>query len=298
MKMLPIALIVIGHSAWAQRPLTLEHSLRGAARALHAHRETLEALEKAPVALSFDAARCAPESAADPKIYAPDFKWGYTHPEMVKRFSEMYESGKRLPKRAFWNEAAGRLELPYDAERGGNIVLPESFARSVARHIVSAFRSKYIDGVFFPDMGHSHFLIPQAHWDQNYRERPNSEMSRMFEDLFADPKLEVLYHTAEQLTTRNQDGTLVADERTQFRYRTRNIVGNNSDYALKVPTNPTHNANTVDDVPGYFWWGGGFNISAVKTGCFAVRVDGRELRFDLSMYDLEYPPGVVIADPF
>ena len=239
-----------------------------------------------------DAARCRPEPANAPSLRSSDFKWDYTLPELIRRFLEIYPSPKRLSKRAYWNAAKGRFELPYLAERGGPIALPPSFMRSVARHAEDALTAAYVDGVFFPDMGHSHFLIPEGLWERQYAPYPVERMSRLFEELFADPKLEILYHTAEQLTTRAPDGELVDDPRTRFRYETRNIVGANTGArGLKVLTNPQSSANTVVAVPGYFWWGGGFNISANEEGCFAFVSNGRTTRFDLSMFDLEPEPG-------
>ncbi|MBI5240261.1 MAG: hypothetical protein HY926_07290, partial [Elusimicrobia bacterium] len=45
-------------------------------------------------------------------------------------------------------------------------------------------------------------------------------------------------------------------------------------------------ANTVNEVPGYFWRGGGFNFSANRNGCFSYRAKGKTYRFDISLYDL------------
>lgn len=241
--------------------------------------------------LVFDAARCRPETVADEKLYSGDFKWDYTLPEMVQRFLDIYAGPKRLQKRAYWNAGKKRFELPYLANRGGAVVLPESFVRSVGRHIVSADKGGYIDGVFFPDMGHSHFLIPESIWNEKYSDYPVGDIGKLYEGLFQEPALEILYHTAEQLTTRNPDGTLVDDARTKWRYETRNIVGDNIGHGLKVLQNPQSRANTVAEVPGYFWHSAGFNVSANENGCFSVEAGGKTRRFDLSLFDLEPAPG-------
>ncbi len=247
---------------------------------------------EALTAVSFDAARCRPETSADPKIYSSDFRWDYTLPELIARFQEMYVSPKRLERRAYWNAAAGRFELPYLPDRGGAVPLPASFARSVARHIEDAFASDYVDGVFFPDMGHSHFLVPQDLWDTKYSTYPTNRMSAMYGDLMADPGLEVLYHTAEQLKTLDAERRPIGDERTRFRHRTRNIVGGNAGRGgLKVLQNPESPANTVGEVPGYYWWSAGFNLSANAAGCFTYTAKGRTFRFDISLFDLESDPG-------
>lgn len=242
--------------------------------------------------VTFDAARCRPEGSGDAAVYSSDFRWDYTLPELIARFAEMYVSPKRLPRRAYWNDSARRFELPHLPERGGPVVLPASFVRSVARHIEDAFAADYVDAVFFPDMGHSHFLVPQARWDSTYAAYPTDRMSDMYGALMADPGLEMLYHTAEQLKTLDGNRRPIGDERTRFRYRTRNIVGGNDGRGgLKVLQNPGSAANTVHEVPGYFWWSAGFNVSANAAGCFTYTAKGRTFRFDLSLFDLAPAPG-------
>lgn len=244
----------------------------------------------APGGAVFNMERCAPEAAGETPVYADDFKWGYSLGDIKERDKEIYASGKRLGRRAFWNPKTGRLELPYDSGRGGNVPLPEGFVRAVIGHVEEAFAASYVDALIFPDMGHSHFLIPEKLWEEKFEAYPVSEFNKLYEAMMSEPRLQVLYHTAEQLKTREEDGRLVADPRTQFRYKTRNIVGGNPG-PLRVEQNPQSTANTVNGVDGYRWWGGGFNISASKDGCFAASVGGRTVRFDLSLFDLEPSPG-------
>lgn len=238
----------------------------------------------------FNMTHCAAEAAGETPVYSDDFKWGYSLGDIQERYKAIYGSGKRLGRRAFWNPKTGRLELPYDASRGGNVPLPENFVRAVIGHVEEAFASTYVDALIFPDMGHSHFLVPEELWKEKFDAYPVSAFNKLYEAMMSEPRLEVLYHTAEQLKTREKDGALVADPRTQFRYKTRNIVGGNPG-PLRVEQNPESTANTVNGVDGYKWWGGGFNISASKDGCFAASVGGRTVRFDLSLFDLEPSPG-------
>jgi hypothetical protein len=247
--------------------------------------------------LTMDPAACRPEAEGSPRLYSNAFKWGYTLPALIQRFTEIYPVPERLGRRAYWNAEKARFEMPYLAERGGPVAVPVSFVENVARHVQDAYAGGYIDAVFFPDMGHSHFLIPDKLWEERYGPIPIEDMSRMFEELFADPKLEVLYHTAEQLTTMKPDQTPVDEPRTRFRWETRNIVGKNDGArGLKILKNPESRANTVGEVPGYYWWGGGFNISANANGCFGVTTKDRVLRFDLSFFDLEPAPGTDMGD--
>jgi hypothetical protein len=291
--LLAAAALVLASPSFA-RPASADFdaAVRDAASAIESAEAGLTARPSQAGPAASDDPRCRPETDADPKIYTGDFHWGYTLPELLQRFPEMYAAPKRLPRRAFWNAAEKRFELPYLADNGGNVALPQSFIQAVAHHIEDAGKADVVDAVFFPDMGHSHFLIPEKRWKEKYDAYPVSRFSRLYEDLFRDPALEVLYHTAEQLKTRNEDGSMVDDARTKRRYETRNIVGrNDGTRGLRVLVNPQSAANTVSDVPGYFWWGAGFNISADENGCFSAELKGRIVRFDLSLYDLEPAPG-------
>lgn len=244
---------------------------------------------RGPNSLGAIAARCAPASG-ESTIYQSDFRWDYTLPEMKARFAEMYASPKRLDRRAYWDAAAGKLMLPHDAGRGGDFEIGEGFVRAVARHIERAFELDYIDTVFFPDMGHSHILIPDALWKEKYSNYPVPKMSDLYRDMFSDSRLQIFYHTAEQLKML-ENGQLVADERVRFRHKTRNIGGLiKPDAELNVYQNPESAANTVHGAPGHHWWGAGFNFSAQKDGCFVYKTGGREYRFDISLYDLPYDP--------
>lgn len=241
--------------------------------------------DNSPAAL---ARRCGAEAPGAPAIKVQDFHWGYDLPALISRFTEMYVSPKRLARRNYWNDDKNRLELPYDLARGGSAALPAGFVASVQRHIERALELRYIDGVFFPDMGHSHFLIPNEVWPE-YDAIPIARMKDLYEKFFADPRVKVLYHTAEQLKTRGEDGSLVNDRRTQWRFYSRNLVGDNrGEGTLDLLQNPASSANTVGDVAGYHWWGAGFNLSANQTGCLEYATPTGEIqRFDISLYDLE-----------
>ena len=266
-----------------------EGAIREASSELRAGFQAAQEAKKRDSDLEPD--RCAPETERDEKIYSSDFRWNYTLPEMKEAFEKMYASRKRLPLRAYWNSEKKRYELPYMPERGGSVVLPESFIRNVARQIEQAYEKDCVDAVFFPDMGHSHFLIPKASWKSKYDAYPIDRFSEMYTEMFKDPEMEVFYHTAEQLKTRGQDGALVDDERTRWRHQTRNIAGRNSgDADLRVLQNPQSSANTVSEVEGFHWWGGGFNLSANENGCFSYQANGRTYYFDLSLFDLESAP--------
>jgi hypothetical protein len=210
---------------------------------------------------------------------------------MLQRFVEVYNLPQRLGRHAYVDAQTGQIKLPYDAGRGGDVAVPASFIASVRAHIENALRLEYVDAVFFPDMGHSHFLIPQAKWDSTYSRFESGRMSRQYEQMMADPDLKILYHTAEQLQFLDKQNRLAGDRRLQERFYSRNLVGDNrGEGRLELLQNREHVANTVSEVAGYYWWGAGFNVSANKEGCFVYNDRGVERYFDLSLYDLEPSP--------
>lgn len=233
---------------------------------------------------------CPPPSSSEEIIYQSDFHWYYTMPEMMTRFDEMYASPKRLDKRAYWDKTAGGLVMA-PAYDGPPVKIGRPLLQALRRHIETALDKGYADAVFFPDMGHSHLLIPDALWKAKYDKYEIKDYSRMYEDMLADPAVQIFYHTAEQLKTL-QDKTPINDPQLLFRLANRNIAGPIApDAKLSVLQNPASDANTVNQVPGYTWWGSGFNFSAQKDGCFAYTHKGKTYRFDISLHDLPMKPG-------
>lgn len=237
-------------------------------------------------------ARCAPPGEDEQIVYSSDFQWGYSLDAMATRFEEIYESGKRLHERAAWDGENERFMMPATRTWGGAVELPPRLVENVTLHIEHGLERGYVDFVFFPDMGHSHLFIPQDSWDNQYAGMPVSEISRRYELLFDDPGLMVLYHTAEQLDMLTEDDQLVDDRHVQWRYHTRNLVGdNNHERRIELLFEPESNANTAHDLAGYRYYGAGFNVSASKDGCFPYEVDGETRWYDLSLSDLPYPDG-------
>lgn len=238
--------------------------------------------------------RCTPQTDNEPLLYSDDFKWYFTLPEMAAKYEEIYTSGKRLWRRAYFDPASGDFILPYDDIRGGNVVLSRRAILSIRRHIETALSKGYAQFIFFPDMGHSHFYISEQVWKEKYDHIPMSKQSLIYEGLLSDPNLKVLYHTAEQLKTLDDNKRPLNDQQIQWRYYTRNIVGDNEALgALEI-----HNAipsgswaNTMGQYPGHFLWSAGFNISASQDGCFPFVVNGQTYYFDISLYDLQ-PKGM------
>lgn len=241
---------------------------------------------------------CPPETADEPKLYSSDVRWGLSMAEMLDLYAKLYASDKRLKRRAYLNAATGRYELPAPAAQGGPVIVPEILIKALVRHIEAAFEADYIDAVFFPDMGHSHLLIPDALYASKYAHYPVARQSEFYSDVLSDPAVHIFYHTAEQLKSLKEDRrTVLDDERVRWRHKTRNIAGPISESAsLTVYQNPESPANTVGAVPGFRWWGGGFSFSANKSGCFSFTRGGETVRFDISLSDLEPDPANPVYD--
>lgn len=237
--------------------------------------------------------RCNPEAAGETPVYSSDFRWGMTMTDITSKANEMYSSGKRLAKRAYYDSSLKTFVFPFDSERGGNIKIPASFIKAVQRHVEKAFERGYVDALMFPDMGHSHFIIPEALYQKVIDPIPVNQFNLLYEKMFAMKEMKVVYHTAEQIKVMDQEKKLLDDKKLQWRYYTRNLIGQNLPEPDVEIFNATaqSEANTVGEVEGYHWWGGGFNINASKDGCFAFKKGNKTFYFDLSLYDLESAPG-------
>lgn len=226
--------------------------------------------------------RCRPESTADLKLYSSDLAWGQPFAGMIERYARIYQSGKRLPKRAYWDSARGGFYLPYHSGGGEPVAIGAEFVGALRTHLEKGLRRKFADAVFFSDLGHSHMLIPLSKIEE-YRRIPADRLHEFYGRAFADTEVRFLYHTAEQLDTSGEDPHLT------WRQFTRNLVGENRfGGEVHVEAGYHEKGHTLRDVDGYAWWSAGFNISASRDGCFPFTLpDGRTQYFDISLYDLE-----------
>jgi hypothetical protein len=240
-------------------------------------------------ALDVQTANCKPEVENDPVVYADDFKWNMSIEEIRTRADELYNTNKRLSARAYYDEVAKSFVLPNSSVQGGAVKIPADFIKAVTKHVEKAFERKYVDALIFPDMGHSHFLVPAKYYEQELKGIPVNQMNILYEKMMAHKDMKVVYHTAEQLKARDGEGNVLPDKALQWRYYTRNLIGhNNANPDLEIfNATETSPANTMHGIPGYFWWGAGFNIHASKNGCFPFMKNGKKMYFDLSLKDLE-----------
>jgi len=100
--------------------------------------------------------------------------------------------------------------------------------------------------------------------------------------------LKILYHTAEQLHML-EDGQLISDRLVQWRFYTRNLLGDNKgEGRLELIHQPTSSHNTARGLmPGHRYWGAGFYISASIDGCFPYTYKDKTYYFDLNLHGLE-----------
>jgi hypothetical protein len=237
------------------------------------------------------AERCGAPAADEQVLFSNDFHWGYSREEMASDFDEVYASGKRLADRAFYDAENDRFLLRTSDAWGSWVTMPKRIVENVSRHIEGALERGYVEHVFFPDMGHSHFFVPQAHWDASYAGGEVSELADRYTRLLDDPRLLVLYHTAEQLQMLDDDDQLLPDPWLQWRFHTRSMVGDNDGHGrLELLRDFENKANTSRDYPGHHYLGAGFSISASEQGCFPYEHDGERRWYDLSLSDLPYQP--------
>jgi hypothetical protein len=235
---------------------------------------------------------CSLASSDEQVVAGADFRWGQPLDELNERGERLYHTGKRLPKRAYWDEE--QIVVPIHTIRGEQIVrLKPSFILSVRRHIEEGLRRGYVDQVIFSDMGHSHFFIPSDYYRDHLAPFTVAQRHLMYEKMLAYPGLKVLYHTAEQLLMLSPDQTLKDDRHLQWRFYTRNLVGDNRGRGqMEIIHQADHSYNTGRDYEeGYRYWGAGFYITANSEGCFSYRFQGETRYFDLNLEGIDFSRG-------
>ncbi len=254
-----------------------------------------------PMALAKDALlaeakqRCAPELKDDPAVYRDDFHWGYNIIEMGAHYEYIYNSGKRLPKRAYYDPITDQFYMDQYEHSGERkkVTLTSDFLIAIRQHIEEGLKREYVQYVFFPDMGHAHAFIPENYYNEVINKIPRGDQHLRYEKIFGFPATKLLYHTAEQLYMMDlKTKVLVDDDFLRWRYYTRNLVG-----SLKPPAKVeihkllNDGFNTVRNNPGYKYWGAGFDLSASKDGCFPFKTKSGEIQyFDISLHSLESDP--------
>ena len=221
-------------------------------------------------------------------VRSSEFSWDMGLEEIKNKEKNIYERGLRLAGRAYLEK--GQLYLPHISPEGQEqkIKLSKRFLRSVVRHVEVGFERNYIHALIFPDMGHSHFFIKKDFFNKIIAPMPTSRMNESYELILNHPETRFLYHTAEQLKLFDDDRQLIQDRELQWRFFTRNLVGDNQVLGrVELLHNSSHHYNTAMEYGKDFrYWGAGFMINGSKKGCFGYFRHGKVLYFDLSLTDL------------
>ncbi|MGZ3694150.1 MAG: hypothetical protein ACXWQO_08110 [Bdellovibrionota bacterium] len=230
--------------------------------------------------------RCLPPAKDEPVVYMNEFHWGQSREDQKKNFEWLYNTGKRLFGRAYFNETTNSYEV---SQPHGIVKLDPKFIASVTRHLEIALDRQYAENIFFPDMGHSHFYVPEKEWPAIANEPVRS---KVYEKLFALRSLKILYHTAEQLQVKpgeHSEGPFPQDPVLLWRYFSRNVFGDNDGGEnVAILFNGPTGYNSISDVAGYHLYSAGFYVSASKDGCFSYQHDGKKYYFDLSIDEMPY----------
>ncbi len=228
--------------------------------------------------------RCLPDGPDEQILRESDFRWNIDLEEIKARAQELYISPKRLIRKAYFKN--GNFVIPIDSFGSvRDVRLTSTFIKSVTLHVEEGLKRRYVDAITFSDMGHSHFFIPQKFYDEVLSPIPIPEKHVFYETMLAHEGLKVLYHTAEQLKMTDDAGQLLPNRHTQWRFFTRNLVGDNGGLGkLELLHNEEHRHNTASTYdPDYRYWGGGFYISAHADGCFPFQHNGKTYYFDLNL---------------
>jgi len=233
--------------------------------------------------------KCAKPIGSENILRSSEFSWGMTLEEIKLKEKDVYQRGLRLKERAYMED--GKAFLPFTPYGGKEekIYLSERFLKSVTQHVENGLKRNYIDALIFPDMGHSHMFVDLKFYNDVVSKIPTKEGHKRYEAMLNHPETRFLYHTAEQLTMKNEDGSLKDERHLQWRFYSRNLVGHNKGHGkIELLHQKDHAYNTARSYDeGFRYWGAGFNISANKDGCFAYSHEGKTFYFDLSLKDLE-----------
>lgn len=238
--------------------------------------------------MSIARTRCAPRAETEPVLYRNDVGTDHMQSieEMAVIYTGVYNSERRLPHRAGLDPNT----QAYISTNGKDyVIFPEHFLKTVTLHIENALKLKYADFIFFPDMGHAHFFIPDEYYNNRLTHTEPPFYNSLNKVLSDNPKgLKSLYHTAEHLKTHTdrERTTLVDDRHTQWRFYTRNPVFDAHGNSEVITNFEESGANTAREYAEHRFTAG-FNISANKNGCFPFEDAHGEIQyFDISAWDL------------
>jgi|GEM_PF-4092125 len=234
-----------------------------------------ESLQNRP---AFIHKKCSPASSLDSGLESSRFEKNddrghsdYSVEEMRAFFEDSYSNGKRLSRRVFWDERAKNFITPITEDL--KLKVPNQILFAIQSHINHAIQSKNADFVFFSDLGHGHFFVPQQ-----------TDLKLALPDLFgkvtAGATTQILYHMAEHLDLRPETRL---SQKLEGRFLNRNAVGG-ADGSVKYVAAPDrtefHNTlRTIDghiEVPSFVVY-----MKAHRDGCFQYKEGKTTRSFDI-----------------
>ncbi len=219
-------------------------------------------------AITVQAHDCLPPQSADASVEKAHIRVVNTPLEAQEQFNAVYNDSRRLKNRVFWSTKDQGYVFKSHIEPQK---LPFVFIENLQNQLLQALANVYADFVYYGDMGHLHLLIPR---DQ----RTVSFTSR---------ELLSLFHTGELYQFKkngNLFGPLKEDPHWEWLYWHRNFVAANKLgeplQSLQAPIEAPY--NTVRSIEGFREVGSVY-FSANKNGCFELKNESVNLRFDISV---------------
>lgn len=227
-------------------------------------------------------------------LYMDMFPWNQTKEEMKENFWEIYNSGKRMDQRVFFQD--GRFLMPFKKsdKEVQYAEVPEVFISSLISQIEYVLDNDYVDYINFSDMGHSHFFIPLDFYNEELSTYSYAnEKAKFFEVLMGEKEVLSLYHTAEQLKffDKRGDKLPIAERYIQKRFYTRNLLAKNDgskNGQFLFNLDASAQASTHYRPDSYRYWGSGISFNSTHNGCFSYEHDGQVFYFDISAKDVGY----------
>lgn len=195
----------------------------------------------------------------------------YTLDEAEAQYNEIYNSGKRIINRVYFDQKSQSYVLD---QKEKTLPIPHRFIESLTRQMETALERGYADFLFYSDMGHAHLYMPDS------GDTTTENLAHHLEQA----ELTFLYHTAELFVLReNFKGELTRDPWLQWRYYSRNFVAQNdvSDN-LTVLFAKDASYNTVRDLQDHTSVSTVY-MSASRNGCFPLQYKGETIYFDLTL---------------
>lgn len=213
-------------------------------------------------------ASCVKPSEGEAVASREDFPWDQSLEEIKTLSKEIYESGKRLPERAYLED--GKLVLPLNELKAeawllnfSQISVDISLIEVLKRHVSKIRKHDYASELIYSDIGHAHVFASHEDMDALDKDNVSPDDAEYYEILFASKNTKFLYHTAEQLGTPHSKAE-------KHRKENRNIIG---DMAGEIEV--THFTKTLAGYSQNFT----IYLNASHKGCFDLEGEN----FDISL---------------